>query len=172
MKPHSLPKVRLRAMEPEDLDMLYRIENDTQLWDVGSTNVPYSRYTLHDFIAHSSNDIYADRQVRLIVEDEQGNTVGLVDLINYDPRHNRAEVGIVIVQPARRKGYAQAAMASLHHYASGILHLHQLYVVISVTGADARHLFSNMGYRETAVMSDWLFDGHVYNDAIMMQKIL
>ena len=35
--------VRLRAMEPEDLDALYRIENDRDVWDVGENNVPYSR---------------------------------------------------------------------------------------------------------------------------------
>ena len=172
MKPHSLPKVILSAMEPEDLDMLYRIENDTQLWDVGSTNVPYSRYTLHDFIAHSSNDIYADRQVRLIVEDGQGNALGLVDLMNYDPSHNRAEVGIVIMQPARHQGYGRAAMEALHHYASSILHLHQIYAIVAATGVDTRSLFCNIGYQETAVMPDWLFDGHEYLDAVMLQKIL
>ena len=31
----SYPKVHLRAIEPEDLDMLYRIENDVKLWNVG-----------------------------------------------------------------------------------------------------------------------------------------
>ena len=34
-------QLTLRAMEPEDIDLLYRIENDRSLWDVGSTNVPY-----------------------------------------------------------------------------------------------------------------------------------
>ena len=34
-------KIRLRAMEPEDLDVLYQIENNQKLWDVGTTNVPY-----------------------------------------------------------------------------------------------------------------------------------
>ena len=28
----QLPAVRLRALEPEDLDFLYRIENDEALW--------------------------------------------------------------------------------------------------------------------------------------------
>ena len=59
--------VSLRAMEPEDLDVLYRIENDTKLWNVGCTNVPYSRFTLHNYIADCKNDIYADRQLRLII---------------------------------------------------------------------------------------------------------
>ena len=55
--------MKLRAVEPEDLDLLYQIENDQSLWLVGATNVPYSRYTLHDYIANSSDDIYADSQV-------------------------------------------------------------------------------------------------------------
>ena len=71
----TLPKVALRAMEPEDLDMLYSIENNMELWCVGTANVPYSRYVLHDYIASSSGDIYADRQVRFVIVDDSGNTV-------------------------------------------------------------------------------------------------
>ena len=59
----SLPVIRLRAIEPEDLDLLYRIENDTQLWNVGATNVPYSRFLLHGFISSSTGDIYTDKQL-------------------------------------------------------------------------------------------------------------
>ena len=60
MSEKNLTKVRLRAMEPEDLDFLYNIENDRELWNVGNTNVPYSRYVLHDYIANATNDIYSD----------------------------------------------------------------------------------------------------------------
>ena len=81
----TIPSIRLRAIEPEDLDLLYLIENDTRLWNVGTTNVPYSRYTLHDYIATSSDDIYADRQVRLIIGNEDGQTVGMCDLVHFEP---------------------------------------------------------------------------------------
>ena len=40
--------IRLRALEPEDLDLLYAWENDTSLWEFGSTLVPYSRYVDRD----------------------------------------------------------------------------------------------------------------------------
>lgn len=33
--------VRLRPMEPEDLDLLYRMENDPETWDVSNFSVPY-----------------------------------------------------------------------------------------------------------------------------------
>ena len=79
----ELPDVTLRAMEPEDLDVLYTIENDDKLWTVGSTNVPYSRYALYEYVANTSGDIYADRQVRLMVCNEQEEVVGIVDLMDF-----------------------------------------------------------------------------------------
>ncbi len=76
-------------MEPEDLDVLYQIENDPGTWCVGVVNVPYSRYLLHDYIANATGDIYADKQVRLMIENVEGACVGMVDLVNFDPRHSR-----------------------------------------------------------------------------------
>ncbi|MBQ8096794.1 MAG: GNAT family N-acetyltransferase [Prevotella sp.] len=168
----ALPTVSLRAMEPEDLDMLYRIENDAQLWDVGATNVPYSRYTLHDYIAHASGDIYADRQVRLIAENADGHPVGIVDIVNFEPRHCRAEVGIVVERPLRRRCYAQAVLRELHHYARHVLHLHQLFALIAADNEAACALFRKMGYRQTATLQEWLFDGRNYADAKLFQAIL
>ena len=75
------PIVSLRAIEPEDLNILYQIENDEELWDVGVTNVPYSRYTLHNYIAQSAGDIYSDRQVRLMIENETREIIGIVENI-------------------------------------------------------------------------------------------
>ena len=166
------PVVRLRAIEPEDLDLLYQIENDRRLWNVGTTNVPYSRYTLHDYIATSADDIYTDRQVRLIIENEEGQTVGVADLTNFCPQHLRAEVGIVVLDAMRRQGYASLAVKEVQHYASSILHLHQLYAVISSENQPALQLFRNEGYEGNCVLRDWLFDGHHYTDAIVMQIFL
>ncbi len=166
------PSVRLRAIEPEDLDLLYRIENDRKLWNVGATNVPYSRYTLHDYIATSSDDIYADRQVRLVVENEKGETVGLADLVRFDPQHLRAETGIVILDTQRRKGYASAALEELSSYAMRVLHLHQLYAVVDKSNVAGMLLFKENGFTEQAVLQDWLFDGRGYRDSCLLQKFL
>ena len=76
-------KIRLRAMEPEDLDVLYQIENNQKLWDVGTTNVPYSRFALQNYIVSQTNDIFADRQLRLMIENEEGQTIGIIDIINF-----------------------------------------------------------------------------------------
>jgi len=168
----TAPNIRLRAVEPEDLDLLYRIENDRLLWNVGTTNVPYSRYTLHDYIATSNDDIYADRQVRLIIEDADGQTVGLCDLVNFNPQHLRAEAGIVILCEYRRRGYAREAIAQLCRYAQTVVHLHQLYAVVSTANGEALGLFRKAGFDREAILRDWLFDGRSYHDAVLMQRIL
>lgn len=166
------PKIRLRAIEPEDLDLLYRIENDMVLWNVGATNVPYSRYTLHDYIANSSCDIYTDRQVRFMIENAEGEVVGIVDIVNFDPRHQRAEVGVVVENVHRRKGYACAALNQLAGYSLSVLHLHQLYAVVDAANEASVELFAKMGYEITAELKDWLFDGQHYNKSLIMQLLL
>ena len=165
----SYPKVHLRAIEPEDLDMLYRIENDVKLWNVGVTNVPYSRYALHDYVANASGDIYADHQVRMIVENAHQALVGIADIVDFDASNRRAEIGLVIEQPFRCQGYGFSAMQELARYALEVLHLHQLYAIIDVNNESCLQLFRQLGYRESAHLKDWLYDGRKYRDAIVMQ---
>lgn len=163
--------VRLRAMEPEDLDFLYAMENDKEVWDVGCTNVPYSRYVLHDYIANASNDIYADGQVRMVMEDRSGNRVGLVDVFNFDASNRRAEVSVVVMTEYRGRGLARDAVRQVCHYALRTLHLHQLYAIIATDNMASQQLFSETGFTGRNVLKEWLFDGMTYKDAIVMQKI-
>lgn len=172
MNTEKLPKIRLRAIEPEDLDLLYRIENDVRLWSVGATNVPYSRYALHDYVANASEDIYVDRQVRLIVENEQRHVVGIVDIVNFDPQHRRAEVGIVIESTYRGQGYACGTLKQVAEYSLNVLHLHQLYAIASIDNHASINLFRKMGYKANAELENWLFDGRNYHKAVLMQLFL
>lgn len=167
-----MANVVLRAMEPEDLDLLYQIENDTKLWNIGLTNVPYSRYVLHDYIATSSGDIYTDKQVRLIIENEEHQTIGLVDIMNFNPQNRRAEMGIVVQEAFRQKGYGKDAIQKVIRYAKEVLHLHQLYVVVNSSQKLTIGLFLRMGFKETCQLTDWLYDGEVYHDATLLQCCL
>ena len=169
---HPSPLTTLRAIEPEDLDLLYRIENDTMLWNVGTSNVPYSRYLLHDYVAHATNDIYTDRQVRMMIDNGEGQTVGIVDLVSFDPANRRAEVGIIILNDYRRQGYASATLQQLRDYALRVLHLHQLYAYIDEHNEASLLLFHKAGFTTAGHIPDWLFDGEQYHDACLMQLVL
>jgi diamine N-acetyltransferase len=168
----QLPVVHLRAMEPEDLDALYTIENDTSIWALGLTNVPYSRFVLHDFMSSNTGDIYTDKQVRLLIENEEKELVGMVDLLKFDPKNQKAELGILISSAFRRKGYAKAVISRIHDYALSTLHLHQLYVVIAADNDAARELFKKAGYELQGILKGWLRSGHQQADAVLMQRFL
>lgn len=161
--------ISLRAIEPEDLDQLYSIENDTSLWNIGVTNVPYSRYVLHEYIAGASGDIYTDKQVRLMVEDAGGKVIGIVDVVDFSPNHLRAEIGIVIKREYRGRGYARTAMEKVIAYARDILHLHQLYAVAAASNIAALRLFETLGFKQRHLLKDWLYDGHDYHDSVLYQ---
>ena len=168
----TYPKVFLRAIEPEDLDLLYRIENDVKLWNVGTSNVPYSRYTLHDYIANASGDIYVDKQVRMMVENELRQVVGIVDIVNFDPSNRRAELGLVIEEPFRHQGYGLSCIREIAAYALNVLHLHQLFAFIDARNEPSLQLFRELGCIETSRLKDWLFDGVDYHEAVVMQMVL
>lgn len=164
--------VYLRAMEPEDLDLLYEIENDRSLWNVGATNVPYSRYALTNYLTQSQCNIYADEQVRLMIENQERKTVGIIDLTSFDARNLRAELGIVIINACRGKGYASAAVRQICDYSRDILHLHQLYAYVATDNDDSLSLFTHLGFQRGATLKDWLIRGGEYHDACLMQFFL
>lgn len=167
-----LPDIKLRAIEPEDLDILYRIENDEMLWDVGISNIYYSRYILHEYIANTKGDIYIDKQARLIIENHDNDVIGIVDIVDFDPRHLRAEIGIVIQKRYRHMGYAKTAILHVVRYARDILHLNQLYAYVNADNTNSIKMFGNAGFIKSAELKDWLYDGYEYHNAIIMQYFI
>ena len=168
----TLPAIRLRTLEPEDLDLLYQIENERSLWHVSSSNVPYSRYALRNFIANTGNDIFADRQLRQIVEDDLGKAVGIVDLVNFDPRNQRAEVGIIIAKDRQQQGYGTQTLEALIDYCREMLQLHQLYAYVPCFNKASHQLFLKAGFVEQNRLKDWLLHNNQFVDAWLMQYFL
>ena len=164
--------IRLRALEPEDLDLLYTIENDRALWAVGCATTPYSRYLLHDYLANATGDIYVDKQVRMVIEDQEHQAIGLVDLFNFSPQHLRAEVGIVIQQPFRNNGYANMELQALCDYSRNILHLHQLYAIVADDNEAALQLFRQSSFTISSELKEWIYNGEKYQNAYLLQTFL
>ncbi|MCU0457878.1 MAG: GNAT family N-acetyltransferase [Bacteroidales bacterium] len=165
--------IRLRAVEPEDLELLYRWENDEANWKLSNTLVPYSRYILKKYIAGSGKSIYETGQLRLMIEvlpDER--TVGTIDLYDFDHFHNRAGVGILIADPAdRKKGYASAALVCLIGYAFETIGLHQLWCNILENNAESLHLFTHHGFVICGARKEWVRMGTGYETEYNLQLI-
>ena len=57
----------LRALEPEDLDFLYELENTELFWEVSNTTSPFSKFVLRHYIENSHRDIFEAKQLRLVI---------------------------------------------------------------------------------------------------------
>lgn len=164
--------IKLRAPEPEDLELLYTWENSTELWELGATIAPFSRHTLRQYLANNTQDIYTDKQLRLMIEFKQtGKGIGTVDLYDFDPFHLRAGVGILIDPGYRNQGLGLQALLVLESYAFSFLNLHQLYAVIPEKNSPSIRLFQKAEYVSAGLLSDWLSAGETYVDALLFQKI-
>ena len=169
------PNLLLRAPEPADIDIIFRWENDTRIWHLGNTLAPYSRFAIEQFVLNTDNDIYASKQLRLMIDwHSSGNeniTIGSIDLYDFDPYHKRAGIGILIDEPFRRKGFALEALNLLIEYCFTTLNLHQLYCNIEHSNRVSLNLFNKAGFVACGSKKEWLFRDGQWTDELMFQLI-
>jgi diamine N-acetyltransferase len=174
---HSLesPLIRLRALEPEDIDLLYDWENNTAIWQVSNTLTPFSKYTLRQFLENAHRDIFETKQLRLMIEARQTDgfqAIGTIELFEFDPFHLRAGIGVLIADPTeRRKGHATDALKLLINYCFHILGLNQLYCSIEKSNAPSLELFIKMGFEVIGTKKQWLRTAEGWTDEVFLQLI-
>lgn len=165
---------RLRAVEPDDLELMYVWENDADVWSVSGTTSPFSRHTIEKFIENQKYDISETHQLRLIIETlDTAEPIGTVDLYEYDVVNGRAGIGILIYDPQKRsKGYAADALQTVCDYARHQLYAHQLWCTVSADNAPSLALFRKVGFEQTGTKRDWNRHATGYTDEIVLQKML
>jgi len=165
--------IRLRAIEPEDLELLYNWENNNSWWIISNTVAPFSKYTLKRYIRNSHKSIYETGQLRLMIDLISGNqTIGTIDIFDFDPFHNRAGIGILIAEEEqRRKGYASMALKCLTDYCFGTLQLHQLWCNILANNSESIELFQKLGFVQIGIKKDWVKTSDGYLDEYMFQLV-
>lgn len=165
--------IRLRALEPEDVETMYRWENDTNVWKVSNTVSPFSKYMLRQFVENQRYDIFETRQMRLMIETKaDGRPVGAVDLFEIDPYNRRAGVGILIYESQdKRQGYASEAIGIMILYAFQTLLLNQLYCNITVNNMPSMSLFQAKGFKVVGLKKEWVRTTSDWLDEYMLQLI-
>ena len=167
--------VFLRAVELDDVNLLYSWENDMALWQVSNTLVPFSKLQLEKYVRSASLDLYQTRQLRLIIETTDqaaaDKTVGMLDLFEFDPFHNRAGLGIVIHEKHRGKGLAKEALQLFINYAFTVLGLHNLYCNVAESNEISINLFKSLGFKLVGTKKEWLKVKSGFVDELMFQML-
>ncbi|MGI4834088.1 MAG: GNAT family N-acetyltransferase [Janthinobacterium lividum] len=149
--------MQLRALEPDDLEFLFQLENDPDLWAHSDVLPgPVSRHALREYLRHAAASLAEAGQLRLIISDEASQPAGTLDLYDYSARHQRAGVGIAVLPGARRRGLAAAALQALLPYARQHLQLHQLYCTVASSNEASIKLFTKIGFFQVGMRRDWL----------------
>lgn len=148
--------IRLRALEPEDLEFLYKWENDTSLWEYGNTLTPFSKYVLHQYLENAALDIYEARQIRMIIEDKATKQpAGTIDLYDFEPYHNRAGIGILVDESFQLRSYATQALDLMKDYAFKFLKMNHIYAFIPALNVPSLRLFRKCGFAESGLLKKW-----------------
>lgn len=165
--------IKLRALEPEDIDFLFDTENDSAFWEISGTQTPFSRHILERYITNAHQDIYEAKQLRLVIEDATNNKtiIGMIDLFDFDPQHQRAGVGILILKAYQQKGLATEALNIFINYAFEILRLHQVYANITEDNQRSISLFEKLHFEKIGTKKDWIKTENTFKNVLLYQLI-
>ena len=163
--------IKLRALEPEDLDIFYQWENDSSIWKISQTYTPFSKHILSRYLENAHQDIFTAKQLRLMIE-KDGIAIGTIELFDFEPIHMRAGLGIWIVNESdRRQGYAKEALSLIIEYAFFKLQLNQLYCNIASSNQPSINLFSYLDFMLIGVKKKWNKTPNAWEDELMFQLL-
>lgn len=163
----------LRALEPEDLEFLYLLENDESVWEVSNTITPYSKFVLKHYLENAHRDIYEIKQLRLVIcEQTSDRVLGLIDLFDFDPKHLKVGLGIIIyAESDRGKGIASEAIQLVVNYVFSQLNLHQVYANIAADNKESIHLFEKLRFQKSGDKKDWIYANGSFKNEYLYQLI-
>ena len=167
-------RVKLRPLEPDDVDLLYKWENNPEIWRISNTLVPFSKNILKRYLESSTLDIFETKQLRLIIEiiNPYPKAIGTIDLFDFDPFHLRAGIGILIAEKnERQKGYADDSLKLLIEYSSKHLQLKQLYCNIETDNNESINLFEKNGFEISGEKKSWLKTTSGWKNEYLLQLI-
>jgi len=164
--------IYLRALEPEDLEFIHTIENDESIWEISNTQTPYSKFLIKEYLEHSQKDIFEVKQLRLVISSYKEESLGLIDIFDFDFKNSRAGIGILIKDESdRKKGYGSEALQLLVKYSFSQLGLHQLYCNISEENETSIKLFKTQGFKEIGLKKEWNYVNGFYKNEYLFQLI-
>lgn len=108
-----------------------------------------------------------------VIEATTHQAIGVVSLMDIRQMHQRAELGIVIGEPACwSNGYGREAIDLICQYGYAFLNLHTIYLWYMSYNERARRSYEAVGFVETGrIPQARLFNGARYDDVVMTRHV-
>jgi diamine N-acetyltransferase len=109
-----------------------------------------------------------DQSERRFIAERDGERVGLVELVEINHIHRRAEFQIIIAPGHQGKGYATLATNLAIDYAFSVLNLYKLSLIVDCENARAVHVYRKLGFQDEGCLRHEFFVGGEYRDVFRM----
>ncbi len=156
--------VRLRPLEREDLQFVHKLNINANIMSYWFEE-PYEAFVelqdLYDKHIH-------DQGERRFIVHKNTEMLGLVELVEIDYIHRRAEFQIIIDPRHQGHGYAKVATHLAMDYAFSILNLYKLYLIVDKNNEKAIHIYQKLGFQFEGELIDEFFVDGEYHNAIRM----
>jgi len=159
--------ISLRSLVPQDIDFLLELENDSSLWYASDNVSLFSKEDLENFI-HNAVDIFHDNQQRFIIQSNQTlEPLGILDLFNFNAKHQYVSIGIIIKPIFQKKGFAKDAINACKKMALQEFGIRNITASIASNNLASIHLFESVGFEKVGVRKNWfLIDKKKYDELI------
>ncbi|MBT3365238.1 MAG: GNAT family N-acetyltransferase [Flavobacteriales bacterium] len=161
--------VRLRALEPSDLDQLLQWENNPEHWKAGPRYAPFSKAMMQAYLDAAKRDFWEVGQLRWMIEDAAYSPLGLVDIYDASPLHQHASVGLLVDPALRGRGIAPAALKAVQAWATEHALLRTLKAEMLTINHAARSAFTSANFKEVGTMQQWYHMSDGWQDMVIMQ---
>ena len=167
----ELDEVRLRALEPKDVPMLYQYRNDPEITrNVVGFSAHYSHANLTSWIEYHAGR--TDEVLWAIAIRSDDRCIGHVGLYQIDSRIRRAEFGILIGdQGWQGKGVGRAVTRAVLTFAFRELNLHRVGCDVLATNKRAIHTWESVGFKLEGRIRDAQFRDGAYVDVLNMSML-
>lgn len=160
----TLPPIKLRPLEREDLAFVHQLDNNASIMRYWFEE-PYEAFV-------ELNDLYSkhihDQSERRFIVESDGTKVGLVELVEINHIHRRAEFQIIIAPNHQGQGFASRAAQLAMDYAFSVLNLYKLYLIVDKENKKAVHIYQKLGFHIEGDLIDEFFVNGEYRSAYRM----
>lgn len=159
-------RVRLRAIEREDIPRFLRWLNDPEVTRYLTIFMPLSREEEEHWFEQQLQD--RSRKV-LAIETEDGEHIGNISLEDIHWKDRQATLGIVIGEKERwGQGYGTDAVRTLLRFAFEELNLNRIQLSVFDFNERARRCYRRCGFQEEGVLRQAHYTEGRYHDVIQM----
>lgn len=159
-----MSEIKLRPLERPDLHFVHQLNNNDivmRYW----FEEPYEAYAE---LSRLYDKHVSDQGERRFIIESEAEPVGLVELVEIDYIHRRAEFQIIIAPQWQGRGYSRTATSMAVDYAFRVLNLYKVYLIVDKENHRAIRTYEGCGFQVECELIHEFFVNGEYRNAVRM----